>query len=154
MYLNIKYHIYKMNLGKHIIVDMFAVNVVKMSNINSSEDKKEEWNNFIKQCFNDANINLLNTTWNDFDNKGAFTALYLLAESHLSIHTWPEHNFIAIDVFTCGNSNTQLVVDKLLEYFEPIQKKIMHLERGVLGKITKPSDYSIEKEKSYLYSFY
>jgi len=137
MYLNIIYHIYKMNLGKHIVVDMFHVNVAKMSNINSSEEKKEEWSNFIKQCLTDANITLLNTCWNDFDKKGAFTALYLLAESHLSIHTWPEHNFIAIDVFTCGNSNTQYIVDKLLEYFEPTYKITMHLDRGALGKITE-----------------
>lgn len=34
---------------------------------------------------------------------GAFTALFLLSESHLSVHTWPEHCFVAVDAFTCGS---------------------------------------------------
>jgi len=122
-----------MNLGKHIIADMFDISVEKMKNINSTEEKKECWDIFMKKCFNDANITLLETSWNDFDNNGAFTALYLLSESHLSIHTWPEHNYIALDVFTCGTSDTQLVVDKLVEYFNPKNKKIYYLERGQLS---------------------
>jgi S-adenosylmethionine decarboxylase proenzyme len=108
---------------------MFNVSIDKMSSINSNE-KKDFWDIFIKKCFNDANITLLETSWNDFDNKGAFTVLYLLAESHLSIHTWPEHNYISLDVFTCGNSNTQLVVDRIIDYFKPLNKKIIHLKRG------------------------
>jgi len=43
-----------------------------------------------------------------FDHRqNSYTALYLLSESHLSIHTYPEHNFIALDIYTCGNANTK-----------------------------------------------
>jgi S-adenosylmethionine decarboxylase len=35
----------------------------------------------------------------------------------LSIHTWPEHNYISIDIFTCGNSNTQEIANELKKYF-------------------------------------
>jgi len=135
-----------MYLGNHIIVDMFNVNINKMNNINSNEQKKEIWDSFIRKCFNDANITLLKTSWNDFDNKGAFTVLYLLAESHLSIHTWPENKYIALDVFTCGNSNTPFVVDKIVEYFEPKNKKVFQLKRGENISLEKEIENNNEKD--------
>lgn len=122
-----------MYLGKHIIVDMFNVNLDKLHNINCDSDKKENWEYFMNECFKNANITCLNTSWNDFNNNGAFTVLYLLEESHLSIHTWPEHNYVALDVFTCGESNTQFIVNELVKYFEPTDKKIINLSRGNLS---------------------
>jgi S-adenosylmethionine decarboxylase proenzyme len=123
-----------MFLGKHITVDMFDVDMESLNNVNSDMEQLELWDQFIKDTFTDANITLLNTSWHNFDNKGAFTVLYLLAESHLSIHTWPEHKYIALDVFTCGGSNTELVVDKVIQYFQPkrIEKNI--LNRGEIEK--------------------
>jgi S-adenosylmethionine decarboxylase len=53
--------------------------------------------------------------------------LYLLAESHLSFHSWPEYNFIAIDCFTCGLCDTEKIIDDIVNYLEPgyIEKKII-----------------------------
>ena len=121
-------------IGKHIIVDMFDINSDKFININKNDESIEKWNSFIKECFDQANISLLNISWHNFDNNGAFTAIYLLSESHLSIHTWPEYNYIALDVFTCGNSDTQLIVDKVINYFEPKYTNINNLERGQKNK--------------------
>jgi S-adenosylmethionine decarboxylase proenzyme len=123
-----------MNLGKHIIIDLYNVEKEKMININNSEEKKEYWDIFIRKCFNEGNITVLQESWYNFDKSGAFTVLYLLAESHLSIHTWPEHQYIALDVFTCGNANTQLIVDRIVDYFQPKNKKIVYLERGNVSK--------------------
>lgn len=117
-------------IGKHIIVDMFDIPSEKIININKNDSTIEKWNSYIKECFDQSNISLLNTSWHNFDNNGAFTVIYLLAESHLSIHTWPEYNYIALDVFTCGNSNTQLIVDKVITYFEPKHTQSHKLERG------------------------
>lgn len=144
-----------MNLGKHIIIDMYDIDIEKMKNINGTEEKRECWDIFIRKCFNDGNITLLEDSWNDFDKSGAFTVLYLLAESHLSIHTWPEHKYIALDVFTCGTSNTQLVVDKIIEYFQPKNTKIITLERGNFAenKRTKNQNsiYNMESSLNYLF---
>ena len=117
-------------IGKHFIVDMFDINSDKFMNINKNDDSIEKWNSFIKECLVQANVSLLNISWHNFDNNGAFTVIYLLSESHLSIHTWPENNFIALDIFTCGNSNTQLIVNKIITYFEPKYTNINNLERG------------------------
>ena len=121
-------------IGKHIIVDMFDIPSDKFININKNDTTIEKWNSFIKECFEQANISLLNISWHNFDNNGAFTVIYLLSESHLSIHTWPEYNYIALDVFTCGNSNTQLIVDKIIKYFEPKYTNLHNLERGQKNK--------------------
>ena len=48
-----------------------------------------------------ANAKVLNLISNKFEPQGV-TAIALLAESHLSIHTWPESNYSAVDIFTCG----------------------------------------------------
>jgi S-adenosylmethionine decarboxylase len=117
-------------VGNHIIVDMFGINIDKMININKNELSIQEWNFFIKLCFDENNISLIKTSWHNFDNNGAFTVIYLLAESHLSLHTWPEKNYIALDVFTCGNSNTELIVEKIINYFEPKNTKVDKLKRG------------------------
>ena len=43
---------------------------------------------------------------------GAITLVLILAESHLSIHTWPEENLIAVDLFSCGAIDGRAVLDR------------------------------------------
>lgn len=124
-----------MYLGNHIVVDMFDINLDKLTNINSCPGNIDEWNDCVKNWLIEANMTLLNTSWHSFNDKGAFTVLYLLSESHLSIHTWPEHKYIALDVFTCGNANTQLLVNNIREYFEPKKIVIHKLNRGEITDI-------------------
>ena len=50
-----------------------------------------------------ANATVLNLISNKFEPHGV-TAIALLAESHISIHTWPESNYSAVDIFTCGQN--------------------------------------------------
>jgi S-adenosylmethionine decarboxylase len=62
------------------------------------------------------------------------TAVFLLSESHCSYHTYPENNYIAIDIFTCGKDPTQ-VVNLILQRLSPINKRIICLKRG--SKLTQ-----------------
>ena len=65
-----------------------------------------------------ANGTILNETAHVFPNGGA-TFIYLLAESHMSVHTWPEKKFAAIDLFGCGGKMEPLVViDELIRIFD------------------------------------
>ncbi len=73
---------------------------------------------------------LLQLTSQKFDPQGV-TALALLAESHLSIHTWPEHGYAAIDMFTCGDHATPKVAcEFLIERFEATDHTLLVLPRG------------------------
>tara|TARA_B100000242_G_scaffold255089_1_gene198006 strand:+ start:151 stop:585 length:435 start_codon:yes stop_codon:yes gene_type:complete len=62
-----------------------------------------------------AKARVLNLMSNKFEPQGV-TAIALLAESHISIHTWPESNYSAIDIFTCGqNMKPELASQHLIE---------------------------------------
>jgi len=106
-----------MTIGTHIIIDMYNLNSSVFDKI--SKKNFEIFNNFIKEILKNNNATLISQNVHHFDDNGALTVLYLLAESHLSIHTWPENNFISMDIFTCGKTNTQNIVDELKKYFEP-----------------------------------
>ena len=128
-----------MSVGKHIILDLYEVNDEILQSINTTT--LYIFNDFIEHILKTANVHLLSKNIHFFDfnheNKkidGAFTALYLLSESHLSIHTWPEKNYIAIDIFTCGNCDVEYIAQRFIDYFEPKNKKLTLLERGKFKK--------------------
>ena len=55
---------------------------------------------------------------------GAVTAVLLLAESHLSVHTWPEHGLAAFDVLTCGTLSAERIFGHLECSLKPMRAKI------------------------------
>ena len=67
------------------------------------------------------------------------TGVALLAESHISIHTWPEFSYAAIDVFVCGHADPQIAVDFLEVSFKAERVEIVkHLRDAMtVPKVTK-----------------
>ncbi len=65
---------------------------------------------------------------------GAVTLVLVLAESHLSIHTWPEESLIAIDLFSCGAIDGQRVLGELTGALHLSAVRVTELERGVAGQ--------------------
>ena len=62
---------------------------------------------------------------------GAITLVLILAESHLSIHTWPEENLIAVDLFSCGAIDGQAVLDRLTASLRLTQVHVRQVPRGL-----------------------
>ena len=62
---------------------------------------------------------------------GAVTLVLILAESHLSIHTWPEENLIAIDLFSCGAIAGQRVLAELARALRLAQVRARQIDRGL-----------------------
>lgn len=59
------------------------------------------------------------------------TGFILLAESHISIHTWPEKKYVAIDIFSCGKESKPYLGLKYLEnQFHPKKVKVKEIKRG------------------------
>ncbi len=81
--------------GKHCILELYDCDRLKLND-----------EAFLRTCITNAaknsGANLLNLITHKFEPQGV-TGLALLAESHISIHTWPEHGYAAVDVFTCGD---------------------------------------------------
>ena len=76
-----------------------------------------------------ANATILNLISNKFEPQG-ITAIALLAESHISIHTWPESNYSAVDIFTCGhNMMPELASQYLIESLLAKEHSLRVIER-------------------------
>jgi len=62
------------------------------------------------------------------------SGVVVIAESHLSIHTWPEHRYAAVDIFTCGDVlEPKVAADYLKELLGATQVSLVQLERGLLN---------------------
>ncbi len=99
-------------LGKHIILEVFTDDKELLDNENAIV-------NIIKEACEYANVELLNIATHKFSPHGV-TAVALLAESHLSIHTWPEYGYAAVDIYTCGGwpeKAMEKMIEKLGAYF-------------------------------------
>jgi len=77
-----------------------------------------------------AELTLLDEVCHRFEPQGA-TALALLAESHLSIHTWPEHGYAAADLFTCGDrAKAEAACRFLVEALHAGRHSLSMMQRG------------------------
>ena len=68
-----------------------------------------------------------------FSKNHGVSGVITLAESHISIHTWPEIFFAAIDVFTCGKCKPHSCIDILKNYLEPSRIEIVERYRGLIA---------------------
>ena len=82
-------------VGKHCILELYDCDQDKLDNEVFLRDA-------ITTAAKSAGATLLNLITHRFEPQGV-TGLALLAESHISIHTWPESGYAAVDVFTCGD---------------------------------------------------
>lgn len=74
----------------------------------------------------------LKTSIHKFPLQG-MTGVVLLAESHISIHTWPENNYMAVDIFTCSKqAKPREALEFLKLHFKPKKVKSMFIKRGRL----------------------
>ena len=97
--------------GNHLLLELYGCNRDKL---NDELYLRCQLNNAAKL----AKASVLNIVSNKFEPFGV-TAIALLAESHLSIHTWPESQYSAIDIFTCGrNMRPNLASQFLIESLE------------------------------------
>ncbi|QVL52503.1 MAG: adenosylmethionine decarboxylase [Cyanobium sp. M30B3] len=82
-------------VGKHCILELYACDSSRL-------DDEAFLRDTITSAAKRAGATLLNLITHRFEPQGV-TGLALLAESHISIHTWPESGYAAVDVFTCGD---------------------------------------------------
>ena len=82
-------------VGKHCILELYGCDSAKL-------DDEAFLRDTITAAAKRAGATLLNLISHRFEPQGV-TGLALLAESHISIHTWPESGYAAVDVFTCGD---------------------------------------------------
>ncbi|SDF84390.1 S-adenosylmethionine decarboxylase [Sporolituus thermophilus DSM 23256] len=113
-------------IGKHLTVDMYGCSFEVLDDL---EFVKSAMITAVKE----ANMTLLDFSSYKFEPQG-LTALALLAESHMSIHTYPELGYAAVDVFTCGDhSRPDKAVAVLKSFLKPEKTKTTNIKRGDFG---------------------
>ncbi|WP_170384144.1 adenosylmethionine decarboxylase [Ruegeria atlantica] len=77
-----------------------------------------------------AGATVLSGSFHKFGGHGGVTGVMLLAESHISIHTWPEQGYAAIDIFMCGDARPDKAVAYLEDQLRPARSTITRIQRG------------------------
>lgn len=86
----------------------------------------------LQQAAHIAKATMLHSYFHAFGGEGGITGVILLAESHISIHTWPEHGFAAADVFLCGKMPLEHVKSYLCTALQATHSHWQTIERGHL----------------------
>lgn len=114
------------SLGNHLIVEMYDCD----NKIINSHKKVEE---ILVEAANAAGAHIVQQVFHKFNPHGV-SGVVVIAESHLSIHTWPEFGYCAIDVFTCGETvDYKKAVDHLKNMLKARSISVMEMKRGVLN---------------------
>ena len=79
-----------------------------------------------------AGAQILHSHFHSFGAGMGITGVLLLAESHISIHTWPEHGFAAADIFMCGAAQPQQALAIIDAALAPTLRTVQTVERGQL----------------------
>ena len=77
-----------------------------------------------------AGATILHSHFHHFSPNGGVSGVVVLAESHISIHTWPERSFAAIDIFMCGACNPHLAIPLLQSAFQAGRVDLDEQRRG------------------------
>ena len=86
----------------------------------------------LRRAVKAARATLLHIHLHHFTPNDGVSGIAVLAESHISVHTWPEISFAAFDVFMCGDAVPERAIDVLREAFSPQRVELQEQLRGVM----------------------
>lgn len=107
--------------GAHLIIDLYDAHRL---------DELELMEHSMRKCVDEAGATLLHIHLHPFEPNGGISGVAVLAESHISVHTWPELQYAAFDVFMCGVARPERCIEVLLETFTPRRVTVEELLRG------------------------
>ena len=109
-------------LGQHLFAEFHGA-----SNLYDPEPARAVLHEAAAAC----GATVLGVHLHDFGARAGFTGIAVLAESHISLHSWPEHGYLAIDVFVCGGADPRPAVDVLARHFRPESRSVEVIARGL-----------------------
>ena len=109
--------------GQHLIVDMWE---------GHGFDDKDFIEETFRRAVEAAQATLLHIHLHGFSGGGGVSGVAVLAESHISIHTWPERGYAAVDIFMCGDAKPLKAVEVMREAFKPRHTTVAEHKRGVV----------------------
>jgi S-adenosylmethionine decarboxylase len=112
-------------LGRHLLADFSGIDAALLSDPQRVE-------RILLQAAQAAGATAIFGKFHHFGENAGVTGVLLLRESHISIHTWPEHGFAAIDAFMCGDARPDLAIDVARRAFAPQHMRIEDVARKAL----------------------
>ncbi len=107
--------------GNHLIIDLFGAR--RLDDLKYIEQT-------MKRCVEVAGATLLHVHLHHFTPNGGVSGVAVLSESHISVHSWPEADYAAFDVFMCGDARPELCVDVLKDAFDAREAVVKSHQRG------------------------
>ena len=110
-------------LGTHLLIELWACNREKIDNV-------DYLCRIMSQAAEVAGATVLKTAFQDFNPQGV-SGVVVIAESHLTIHTWPEYGYAAVDIFTCGTTvDPWSAAGFLKQELEAEHSRTLNFDRG------------------------
>jgi len=118
-------------LGKHLLVELYDCDPKMLNDCGLVERE-------MQRAAREAKATIVRSTFHMFSPFGV-SGVVVIAESHLTIHTWPEHNYAAIDIFTCGSTVEPYKAYQVLkDVFQSRNSSVIELKRGLIeGAVEK-----------------
>lgn len=124
--------------GVHLLADFHGVAPDLLSDANVIES-------LLLQSARAAGAHILSSHFHAFGPQRGVTGVALLAESHISIHTWPEYGFAAADIFMCGGAAPQRALEMLQRALQATSCSVQSFRRGqALERDSAPAAYLAE----------
>ena len=109
--------------GTHLLIDLWgATNLADPALIDRA----------LREAAETAGATILHSHFHHFSPNGGVSGVIVLAESHISIHTWPERNFAAVDIFMCGACDPYKTIPLLKATFSPNFVNLNEQRRGLI----------------------
>ncbi|QEO17176.1 adenosylmethionine decarboxylase [Acetobacter vaccinii] len=107
--------------GTHLLVDMWGA---------KNLDDPERIDQTLREAALTAGATILHSHFHHFTPNGGVSGVVVLAESHISIHTWPERNFAAVDIFMCGACDPHMAIPVMQRLFQAKRLDVSEERRG------------------------
>ncbi len=123
-------------LGTHLLVELRECNPEILKDL-------ERVKNALVSAAMEAKATIVDISFHEFNPFG-ISGMVVIAESHLSIHTWPEYSYAAVDIFTCGDIiKPEVAASFLIEHFESKSPSIVELKRGILSHVNEKLPHKV-----------
>ena len=110
-------------LGSHLLVELYECNSYKLNDLKKLQKVLEE-----AVCISGATA--LKSSFHQFAPQGV-SGVIIIAESHFTIHTWPEYGYAALDIFTCGQTiDSQKALDYIEKELDVKMVSVTEMKRG------------------------
>lgn len=114
--------------GTHLILDFWgAKHLANQQHLETA----------LRAAVDAAGATLLHIHLHKFTPQGGVSGVAVLAESHISVHTWPERDFAAFDIFMCGDAEPEKAAAVLQRFFHPCRIETGEYRRGKIETVRR-----------------